>query len=75
MSVVVRTARGEVLIAGDAIYLRRTLDEQRPPFRVEDEHLFMRSLRELRQYSRETPDAVIVPGHDWEDWQTLADSY
>lgn len=71
MSVVLRTARGEVLVAGDAIYLRRTLDDAHLPYRSEDEHLFRRSLRELQQYVRETPDAVVIPGHDWDEWQKL----
>jgi glyoxylase-like metal-dependent hydrolase (beta-lactamase superfamily II) len=67
MSVVLRTARGEVLIAGDAAY--------EAPDRTEDEHLFRRSLREIRQYAAETPDALIVPGHDWEAWQGLETAY
>jgi glyoxylase-like metal-dependent hydrolase (beta-lactamase superfamily II) len=75
LSVVLRTAAGEVLLAGDAIYLRRTLDDDHLPYRTEDEHLFRRSLREIRQYARETPEAVIVPGHDWEAWQRLRAVY
>ena len=75
MSVVVRTTRREVLVAGDAIYLRRTLADTHLPYRVEDEHLFRRSLRELRQYATETPEALIVPGHDWEAWQELEPVY
>jgi glyoxylase-like metal-dependent hydrolase (beta-lactamase superfamily II) len=75
MSVVLRTARGEVLIAADSIYLRRTLDDTHLPFRMEDEHLFRRSLREIRQYATETPDALIVPGHDWDAWQQLDPAY
>jgi N-acyl homoserine lactone hydrolase len=71
MSVVARTASGEVLVAGDAMYLRRTLDDEHLPYRTEDEHLFRRSLREIRQYLQETPDALIIPGHDWEAWQKL----
>jgi N-acyl homoserine lactone hydrolase len=71
MSVVLRTARGEVLVAGDAMYLRRTLDDTHLPYRTEDEHLFRRSLREIRRYADETPDALIIPGHDWEAWQEL----
>jgi N-acyl homoserine lactone hydrolase len=70
-SYVVRTRRGEVLVAGDAIYLRRSLDDDHLPHRVEDEHLFRRSLREIRQYLRETPGALVIPGHDWEEWQKL----
>jgi glyoxylase-like metal-dependent hydrolase (beta-lactamase superfamily II) len=71
MSVLLRTARGEVLVAGDAMYLRRTLDDTHLPYRTEDEHVFRRSLREIRQYATETPDALIIPGHDWEAWQKL----
>jgi len=75
MSVLLRTARGEVLVAADAIYLRRTLDDTHLPYRMADEHLFRRSLREIRQYATETPDAVIIPGHDWDAWQQLEPVY
>jgi glyoxylase-like metal-dependent hydrolase (beta-lactamase superfamily II) len=75
MSVVVNTARGEVLVAADAIYLHRTLADTHLPHRVADEHLFRRSLREIRQYATETPDALIVPGHDWDAWQALDATY
>jgi N-acyl homoserine lactone hydrolase len=71
MSVVVRTARGEVLLAGDAIYVRRNLDDTHLPHRTEDDHLYRRSLREIQQYVRETPGALVIPGHDWEAWQEL----
>jgi N-acyl homoserine lactone hydrolase len=75
MSVVLRTERGEVLVAGDAIYLRRSLDDNHLPYRTADEHLFRRSLREIRQYATETPEALIVPGHDWEAWHQLEAVY
>jgi N-acyl homoserine lactone hydrolase len=75
MSVVVRTAGGEVLVAGDAVHLRRNLDEARLPHRTEDDHLYRRSLREVQQYVRETPDALVIPGHDWEAWQALDADY
>ena len=38
---------------------------------MEDEHLFGRSLREIQIYAQETPDALIVPGHDIEVWREL----
>jgi N-acyl homoserine lactone hydrolase len=75
MSVVVRTAGGEVLVAGDAIYVRRNLADTHLPHRTEDDHLYRRSLREMQQYVRETPDAVVIPGHDWEAWQELEPAY
>ena len=75
MSVILRTESGEVLVAGDAIFMHRTLDEDRVPYLMSDEHLFRRSLREIRQYRKETPEALIIPGHDWEAWQELDPSY
>lgn len=75
LSVVLRTESGEVLVAGDAIFMHRTLDENHLPFALADEHLFRRSLREIGQYRKETPDALIIPGHDWEAWQKLRASY
>jgi len=75
MSVVAQTPHGEVLIAGDAIFMRRTLDTEHLPHMLFDEHLFRRSLREITQYVKETPGAVVVPGHDWEAWQKLEPVY
>ena len=47
-----------MLVAADAIYMRRTLDDTQLPYRTADEHLFRRSLREIRQYATETPEAA-----------------
>ncbi|MEA2458794.1 MAG: N-acyl homoserine lactone hydrolase [Thermoleophilaceae bacterium] len=76
MSVVLRLGDGrEALVAGDAIYTRRTLEDSAFPFRLEDEHLFGRSLREIQLYSQTTPDAVIIPGHDMDAWRRLEAVY
>jgi N-acyl homoserine lactone hydrolase len=75
MSVVLQTASGEVLVAGDAIFMHRTLEDDHLPAMLPDEHLFRRSLREIRQYVKETPDALVIPGHDWEAWQKLKPVY
>jgi N-acyl homoserine lactone hydrolase len=75
MSVVLRTAGGEVLVAGDAIFMHRTLADDHLPGLVADEHLFRRSMREIRQYRKETPDALIIPGHDMEAWEALDAAY
>lgn len=75
MSVVLRTKGGEVLVAGDAIYLLETLQNDHLPYRIEDEHLFRRSLREIRRYHAQTPDALIIPSHDWGVWQELDPVY
>jgi N-acyl homoserine lactone hydrolase len=71
LSVMLRCKKRETLLAGDAIYLERTLREKALPHQMEDEHLFRRSLREIELYARESPDAAIVPGHDIEAWHRL----
>ncbi|MEA2443724.1 MAG: N-acyl homoserine lactone hydrolase [Thermoleophilales bacterium] len=71
MSVVVRLNGREALIAGDAIYSKRTLETGHKPYRMEDEHLFERSLREIQLYVEQTPDALVIPGHDMETWRKL----
>ena len=75
LSVVLRVQRGEILLAGDAIYLERTLSDKHLPYAVEDEHLFRRSLREIELYARETPDALVVPGHDIDAFRRLDPVY
>jgi N-acyl homoserine lactone hydrolase len=70
-SVVLRLRRREALVAADAVSLRRNLDEMRLSHRTADDHLSERSLREIRRYARDTPDALIIPGHDWDAWQEL----
>jgi N-acyl homoserine lactone hydrolase len=70
-SVVLRLRRREALVVADAVYLRRNLDEVRLSHRTADDHLSERSLREIRRYARDTPDALIIPGHDWDAWQEL----
>lgn len=75
MSVILRLEQREALLAGDAIYLERNLSERRLPYRTEDDHLYSRSLREIELFKQQSPDALIVPGHDMPYWQTLAASY
>ena len=75
LSVVLRLAGGEALVAGDAIYSMTTLRESHLPYNLADEHVFRRSLREIQLYAEQTPNAVIIPGHDLEAWRGLASSY
>ncbi len=53
------------MIAGDAIYTLRASSTTRPSRRARsDRHTWRRSLRELRLFRRQYPQAVIIPGHD-----------
>jgi glyoxylase-like metal-dependent hydrolase (beta-lactamase superfamily II) len=74
-SVVLRTATGEVLLTGDATYTRRALDQSVLPTVIDDEHLYRRSVKELREYVSQTPGAVVITGHDTELWPTVKAIY
>jgi glyoxylase-like metal-dependent hydrolase (beta-lactamase superfamily II) len=74
-SLILRLRDREALITGDAIYYLETLENEKRGFAMADEHLWRRSLREIQLYKREHPDALIIPGHDQETWDTLAARY
>ena len=74
-SVIARLGDRDFVIAGDAVYTRAQLDGGDPPPNPVDSHLWRRSLRELQQFARTYPKAVIVPGHDPGHWPTLAARY
>ncbi|MEA2397233.1 MAG: N-acyl homoserine lactone hydrolase, partial [Thermoleophilaceae bacterium] len=75
MSILLRTAGREILVAGDAAYTRHTLGTGHKPALMEDEHLFARSLREIQLYAAQAPDALIIPGHDMGAWRELDPVY
>ncbi len=74
-SVICRLADRDLVIAGDAIYTIGQLSGAPEPPRPVDRHNWRRSLRELQQFARTYPDAVILPGHDPEHWATLDERY
>ncbi len=65
----VRTAGAEVVMTGDACYLRRTLEQLHLPSVMYDREQMLASLRRLRAL-REA-GAMIITGHDPETWQTI----
>jgi glyoxylase-like metal-dependent hydrolase (beta-lactamase superfamily II) len=74
-SVVLRLRGGELLLTGDAVYERRGLEADVTPLLMHDEHLFWRSLRDIRRYIAQTPEAVVITGHDRRAWPTLQPAY
>jgi len=74
-SLVLRTAGGEVLLVGDAAYTERELRGEALPLLVEDAHLHARSLKEIRSYLEQTPDATVITGHDADLWARLREVY
>lgn len=74
-SVILRLGGREALITGDAAYTLRTITESHLPYKMDDEHLFRRSLREIQLYLNGAPDALVIPGHDMDAWRTLDPLY
>jgi N-acyl homoserine lactone hydrolase len=70
-SVVLRLPDREALLTADAAYTRRTIEETALPQRMDDEHRFRRSLREIQLYIEQHPGALVVPGHDMAAWRRL----
>jgi len=75
MSVVLKTASGEFLVAADSAYTMRALRESVLPYGAHDEHEFKRSLKEVQRYIEQTPDAVVSVGHDLEAFRALKPVY
>jgi len=65
----VRIGRRDVVLTGDACYLRRTLEELRLPSVVHDREAMLGSLERLRKL--QAAGAEIVYGHDPEFWATV----
>jgi glyoxylase-like metal-dependent hydrolase (beta-lactamase superfamily II) len=74
-SVIVRLHDRELLLTGDAAYRRTTIDPGETPLLIADEHLYARSLNEIRQYVALTPTAEVICGHDPDSWPQLSEVY
>jgi glyoxylase-like metal-dependent hydrolase (beta-lactamase superfamily II) len=75
MCVLARLRDRDFVIAGDAVYTVRQLEGGPAPPRPHDPHLWRRSLQELQLFHRTYPQAVIVAGHDPEQWSALDAKY
>jgi glyoxylase-like metal-dependent hydrolase (beta-lactamase superfamily II) len=65
LSVLLRLTGGRsCLLAVDAAYARRTIDERLVPLLCPDVKAYLRSLDELRAYVAAEPEAIVVCGHD-----------
>jgi N-acyl homoserine lactone hydrolase len=76
MSVLLRlSSGGELLLAGDAAFAARTIDEGLVPTICADVHRYRRSLGEIRRFVEMTPGAAVVCGHDAERWPALPERF
>lgn len=78
MSVVLRLGAREALLVADAAYTKReNIDEGALPnaITMADDHLWLRSIREIQLYLRERPNALVIPSHDTEIVEALDPVY
>ena len=68
-SLLIKTRKRQILLAGDACYFRRTLEEMKLPAVVHDADQMLQSLRMLKEL--EAKGAEIFYGHDPEFWSTV----
>jgi glyoxylase-like metal-dependent hydrolase (beta-lactamase superfamily II) len=74
-SVIARLRDRDLVIVGDVVYKRSQIEGRGDQPRPADPHTQRRSLQELRLFHRQYPDAVVIPGHDPEDWPRLEPKY
>jgi len=74
-SVICHLGERDLVIAGDAIYTYAQLEDGDVAPRPADPHTYRRSLQELRLFHSRFPQALVIPGHDPEHWETLEDRY
>jgi N-acyl homoserine lactone hydrolase len=75
LSLIVRLAEREALLAVDAAYTMATIREGQRPWLTHNREAFEHSLRQVQAYDRENPGALIIPGHDMQVWQKLQPAY
>ncbi len=68
MSLIARLEEGEALLTADAAYTMATIRDGERPFLMQDRGAFEHSLSQIQAYDRESPGALIVPGHDMDGW-------
>jgi glyoxylase-like metal-dependent hydrolase (beta-lactamase superfamily II) len=75
-SVLLRLSRRrELLLTADAAYSTRTVRDRLVPLFCTDEHLYLRSLDAIRRFLDRTPGAIVICGHDPEQWPQLDKVY
>lgn len=75
VSVLIRLAGRDVLIAADAAITRRAIDQGTMPMYLHDEKAFWASLSEIRSWARRHSHALVIPGHDSAEWDRLEPVY
>jgi N-acyl homoserine lactone hydrolase len=74
-SVLLRVAGGELLLVGDAVYSKGSLEQRLLPLFAWRDDVYRATLERLRGWREEHPQATMIFGHDAEEWPKLAAVY
>jgi glyoxylase-like metal-dependent hydrolase (beta-lactamase superfamily II) len=75
-SILLKLADRELLLTADAAYTRRAIAEDvLPIFVFGGEDRYLHSLAAIRDYATQQPEAVVICGHDAEQWPQLQPVY
>lgn len=68
LSLIGRLDGREALLTADAAYTMATIRDGERPWLAHDRKAFEHSLRQIKAYDGENPEALIIPGHDMTAW-------
>src|SRR5256885_795851 len=72
MSVLLTAAGGrDVLVVGDAAYTLRSIEEQRLSLLAANDDRYRESLKQIKAFMEQEPEAIVVPSHDPDAWRAL----
>jgi N-acyl homoserine lactone hydrolase len=75
LSLLLRTAAGPLLLAGDAAYTRQAIAHGHDQLAHADRAAYHQSLAALRRWADANPDAPLICSHDPDQWATLPARY
>jgi N-acyl homoserine lactone hydrolase len=75
MSVLLTLEDRQALLCGDAAYTLAAIHDSVMPGIWDDLSAVRRSLTQIQSFTREHPDAVLIPGHDPDAWAGLDPVY
>lgn len=61
----------QVLVVGDAAYTLRSIEEERISLLAANDDRYRASLSEVKAFTEQEPEAIVVPSHDPDAWRAL----
>jgi N-acyl homoserine lactone hydrolase len=65
------TGDRQVLVVGDAAYTLQSIEEERLSLLTANDDRYRASLKEIKAFTEQEPEAIVVPSHDPDAWRAL----